>query len=337
MAWVAMAGTAPNCRAQSSPTARTRAEPRTLAVRTDLVRVDVSVLDRHGKFVAGLRRTDFRVLDDSVPQPTVFFAPVEAPARVLVMLETSPAVYLIHDQHLAAALALLQGLEPADQVALVTYSDQPREVLPFTADKTELLQAVNSLQYSLGMGQLNFYDALSSVVDRLGRAPGKTAVVLLTTGLDSSSVSRWQPLVRKLRGTDLVIFAVALGGELRGDDSAERKRQTLDAMPQQPELPDSLENLNGFARADRALRLIAQITGGRAYFPRSDKDFVPIYHEIASTLRHQYVLGIAPAHDGKVHALAVQVFPGGAKESDKPSKKSHYRIFAREGYIAPAN
>lgn len=303
----------------------------------DLVRVDVSVLDKHGKFVAGLQRADFRVLDDGVPQPTLFFAPVEASARVLVMLETSPAVYLIHDQHLSAAFALLQELDPADQVALVTYSDQPREVLGFTTNKMELLDAVNSLQYSLGMGQLNFYDALSSVVGGLGPASGKTAVVLLTTGLDSSSISHWQPLVRKLRGTDLVIFAVALGGELRGDDSAKRKRQTPNAALQKPEVPDSLDSLNGFARADRALRLLAQITGGRAYFPRSDKDFVPIYREIASTLRHQYVLGIAPAHDGKLHALTVEIFPGGAADLGKPPEKSHYRIFARERYIAPAN
>jgi len=318
-------------------------EPRALAARTDLVRVDVSVLDKHGKFVAGLTRNDFRVLDDGVAQPVVFFTPVEAPARVLVMLETSPAVYLIHDQHLAAAFALLQGLDPADQVALVTYSDRPREVLGFTTNKTELLQALDSLQYSIGMGQLNFYDALSSVVDGLGAASGKTAVVLLTTGLDSSAAPHWRALVRQLRGTDLVIFPVALGGDLRGDQSAKRKKKkrhaeaAVNAAPQELEAADSLDQLQGFARADRALRLLAQITGGRTYFPQSDKDFVPIYREIAATLRHQYVLGIAPAHDGKFHALTVEVDPGGAAHSSKSRKKFRYRTYAREGYVAPGN
>ncbi|MGH9718420.1 MAG: VWA domain-containing protein [Candidatus Acidiferrales bacterium] len=324
------------CRAQA---ARALIEPRALAARTDLVRVDVSVLDKHGKFASGLDRNDFRVLDDGVERPIVFFTPVEAPARVQVMIETSPAVYLIHDQHLAAAFALLQGLDSTDQVALVTYSDRPREVVGFTTNKSELLQALNSLQYSIGMGELNFYDALSSVVEGLGPAAGKTAVVLLTTGLDSSQVSNWQPLVRKLRGTDIVIFSVALGGDLRGDESAKskRKKHAANAGSQAPEAADALGHLQGFARADRALRLLARITGGRAYFPQSDKEFVPIYQEIAAALRHQYVLGVAPAHDGKFHSLAVEVFPDGTANSKQPPKKSRYRVFAREGYIAPAN
>ncbi len=314
-------------------------EPQALAARTDLVRVDVSVLEKHGKFAEGLARGNFRVLDDGIERPIVFFAPVEAPARVLVMIETSPAVYLIHDQHLAAAFALLQGLDPADQVALVTYSDKPREILGFTPNKTQLLQALNSLQFTIGMGQLNFYDALSSVLDGLAPAEGKTAVVLLTTGLDSSPVSHWQPLVRRLRGTDVVIFSVALGGDLRGDQGkqAKRKKQERHAEPGEMRTPDSLDHLDGFARADRALRLLAQITGGRAYFPESDKEFVPIYHEIAAALRHQYVLGIAPAHDGEFHSLTVEVFPGGAGHLKKPPKKARYRVFAREGYIAPSN
>jgi Ca-activated chloride channel homolog len=304
-----------------------------------LVRLDVSVLDKHGNFAGGLTRGDFRVLDDGVERPVSFFAPVEAPARVLVMIETGPAVYLIHQEHLAAAYALLQGLDPADEVGLVTYSDVPRTLLSFTTNKSACLNALNSLQYMVGMGNLNFYDSLSAVVDGLAPDQGKTAVVLLTTGLDSSAVSHWQPLVQKLRGTDVVIFSVALGGALRGEENekSRRKKHPSDAGSDSQQESDSLGPLTGFPRADRALQLLAKITGGREYVPKSDRDFVPIYQEIAAALRHQYVLGISPAHDGKFHALTVQVVPGGAERSKKLPKKPRYRIFAREGYIAPAN
>jgi Ca-activated chloride channel homolog len=313
-------------------------ETQPLGARTDLVRLDVSILDKHRDFVAGLTKEDFRVFDDGVEQPILSFAPVEAPARVLVMLETSPAVYLIHDEHLAAAYALLQGLDPADQVALVTYSDVPRKVLDFTTNKAEFLGTLDSLQYMIGMDQLNFYDSLSAVIDSFPPAEGKSAIVLLTTGIDASPASHWAPLVRRLRGTDVVIFSVALGGVLRGDSGKpKRKKREKHAKPDDVEASDSLGQLTGFPRADRALKLVAQITGGRAYFPQWDKDFTPIYSEIAAALRHQYVLGIAPARDGKFHELTVQIVPGGVASKKKRTKKAAYRIFARQGYIAPAN
>lgn len=313
-------------------------EPQPLGARTDLVRLDVSVLDKRGNFAAGLTQNDFRVFDNGVERPIAFFAPVEAPARVLVLIETSPAVYLIHDEHLAAAYALMHGLDPADQVALVTYSDVPRKVLDFTTDKSEFLAALNSLEYMIGMGQLDFYDSLSAVVDNFPSAEGKSAIVLLTTGIDSSPGSRWEPLVWKLRGADVVIFPVALGGVLREDAvKPKRKKHPKQVQPDDTQASDSLGQLTGFARADRALNLLAQITGGRAYFPQSDKEFAPIYSEIAAALRHQYVLGIAPARDGKFHALSVQVVLGGVANARKQSKKPTYRILARQGYVAPAN
>ena len=59
---------------------------------------------------AGSRKPSFRVIDSGASQPIAFFAPVEAPAEVLVMMETSPAVYLVHNEHLVAAYALLGGM-----------------------------------------------------------------------------------------------------------------------------------------------------------------------------------------------------------------------------------
>jgi Ca-activated chloride channel homolog len=330
----ALAFSASVCRAQKPAEPLV---PQPLEARTDIVRVDVGVLNKRGDFAEGLERSNFRILDDGAERPIVFFAPVEAPARVLVMMETSPAVYLIHDEHLAAAYALLQGLDPADQVALVTYSQGPREILGFTTDKSALLDALNTLQYTIGSGDLNFYDSLSAVLDGLAPAEGKTAIVLLSTGLDSSPSSRWEPLVEKLRGTDVVIFPVALGGTLRGDENSKTKSKKRAPHPprEAAQTPESPGHLNAFARADRALISLGQITGGRVYFPQSDNDFAPIYRQIAAALRHQYVLGIAPAHDGKFHALSVEVLAGRGQAANEPPKKSPYRIFAREGYTAP--
>jgi VWFA-related protein len=323
----------PACRAQEfTPPAQSP-----LRTSAEIVKVDVSVLDKRGDFVGGLLQNQFRVLDRGAEQPIVAFAPVEAPAQVLVMIETSPAVYLIHNEHLVAAYALLDGLAADDQVALVNYDESPRALLAFTPEKSALLAALGKLQYTIGMGELNFYDSLSAVLDWLAPVAGKRALVLLTTGLDSSPPARWDALVRNLRGSDVVIFPAALGGSLRGDTNKKSKAKKSVPQSDTEESGTSREagGATGFARADAALRSLATMTGGRAYFPASDKDFVPIYHEIASALRHQYVLGIVPAHDGQFHALAVEVLGKNGQPEKHQPKKAAYRVLAREGYLAP--
>ena len=302
---------------------------------TEIVKIDVSVLDRQGKFVAGLPQNRFRVLDNGTEQPTMFFAPIEAPAQVLVMLETSPAVYLIHAEHLTAAYSLLDGLAADDEVALVSYSQSPQAILAFTPDKSALAAALGQVQYTLGMGDLNFYDSVSTVLDWIAPLHGKKAIVLLTTGLDSSPPERWDALAQKLKKDDTVIFAVALGGSLRHPPSTKKKKSKAAPKPDETE---GQANPVTFAKADTALLSLAKITGGHAYFPESPNDFVTIYREIASSLRHQYVLGIAPQHDGKFHSLTVQVLGANGQpgpDSMKSTKAPEYQIFAREGYLAP--
>ena len=295
-----------------------------LQVTTEMVQIGVSVLGASGDFVSGLQQKNFRVLDAGSERPLVFFAPTDAPAQILVMVETSPAVYLIQNQHIAAAYALFDGLAPDDQVGLVTYDQAPRAVLAFTPDKKALLAALGQIQFSVGMDELNFYDSVSTVLDWIAPVSGKKALVLLTTGLDSSSPARWDALRQKLRARDVVIFPVALGGWLRRPPV---KKKKATAPPK--------DASQVFANADQALKSLAAITGGRAFFPESEKDFAPMYQQIAAALRHQYLLGITPEHDGQFHPLTVQVWDGNGQPFATEGKRATHRIFSREGYLAP--
>lgn len=318
----------------------------------ELVKIDVSVLDRHGDYIAGLTQNDFRVLDNSASAAITYFAPVEAPARVAVIVETSPAVYLIQNQHLAAAYALLQGLRSEDEIALIAYDASPRPLLSFTPDKSALVQALSQLQYSLGSAQLNLFDSVSTSLDWLAPALGKKAIVLLSTGLDSSPPAHWDALVSKLRANDVVIYPVALGGSLRrpakkSKQSKSKGSKNSEAASTDASAADEGENPLSFQKADAALNSLAAITGGQAYFPNSAQDFARIYGEIAAALRHQYVLGITPAHDGRFHSVSVEVLDNAtAASASAPANalaaqpaapaKPGLRIFHRQGYLAPA-
>jgi len=275
---------------------------------------------------------------DGVDIPIVFFTPAEEPARILVLVEVSPAVYLIQTQYLAAAYALLDGLSAGDQVALFTYDSAAHGILSFTADKGMFAQALGTIQYNLGSGQLNFYGSLVQVLDWESSIEGKKAAVLLTTGLDSSQPSLWPELLQKLRATDTVIYPVALGGSLRGYTGKKKSHKKKDQADSEGDSPPSdSSNPLSFAKANVALKSIAEATGGRAYFPASAAEFIPDYREIASALRHQYLLGIAPLHDGKYHAISVELrsAPPGDQKKDK-RRSPAFTIYARSGYLAPA-
>lgn len=307
-------------------------EQHPLEAKTELVKLDVTVLSRAGEFVDGLQERSFRVLDNGVERPIVFFAPVTAPAKIVVILETSPAVYLFQDEHVAAAYSLLEGLAPDDEVALVTYSDVAQSVVPFTTNRAQLLSAIENVQYMIGQASLNLYDSIGAVVDGMAAFPGKKALVLLTTGLDSSAPERWDALTQNLCKADPVIFAVGLGGALKNGEpklknskkSKSRSNSDITADP-----PTQLE------LARNNLITLSTMTGGRAYFPASGNDFANAYREIASAVRHEYVVGIAPQHDGQIHTLSVDVLEPGSRAPKNKHGQPEYSVSARQRYIAP--
>lgn len=317
---------------QNPGTAQENAVQHPLEAKTELVKLDVSVLDSAGNFVGGLTQDKFHVVDNGAERPVIFFAPVEAPARVVVLLETSPAVYLVQDEHVAAAYMLLNGLAQNDEVALVTYAETPRQLVPFTTNKDMLMSALAGNQYMMGMANLNLYDSAAAVVDGIAPMPGKKAIVLLSTGLDTSDQRHFDALVQKLRSQDIVLFAVGLGGSLKQQPDPKVK-----GAKKQKQLNDNPGEPSTLEKARMALQQLAQITGGGAYFPGSGPDFAAAYQEIAAAVRHEYVIGIAPEHDGQLHKLTVSVArPADAGAKHKSHDHPEYHVSAREGYVAPS-
>lgn len=296
--------------------------PPGISVRVDLVRISVTVSDSRGNFIRRLAREDFRVLDQGVAQPIAYFAATEEPARILLLLEASPAVYLISQQHLFAAALLLDGLGPDDQVALATYSNASTLRADFSTNKNALRALLARPQFSLGSGELKLYDALAAALVWLGSGPGKKSIVLLSTGLDSGPLARWESLLPYLHTTDVTIYSVGLGGTLRHAGSPEGRKEKKKTT-----LLD-VDAAEAFARADKVLAEVALLTGGRSFFPRRAEEFPAIYRQIATALRHQYSLGFnSDASGGAYRKIEIQLTgksPAGSRN-----------IYARKGYILP--
>lgn len=315
-----------------------------IRVQVDVVNVAVTVTDARGIFVKGLTRESFRILDDGAAQPITGFAPVEAPAQILLLVETSPAVYLIHRQHLEAAHALLGGLAADDRVALATYADRYAPLLGFSAEKVTLARTLQGLRYTLGMADLNLLASLTAALHSIEPMEGRKAIVLLSTGLDPAGGAKWEAFVQRLVETDVVIFPVALGGELRvpAKEKDKKKKQRGkngregDQVDVQRTMPSPEDVAVSFAEADRRLKEMAELTGGQAFFPRAATEFPAIYLALAAQLRNQYSLAFKlPSHDGKLHRIEVQVVNADGTPIVARDGRPLYTVRSRRSYRAP--
>jgi len=308
--------------------------PPTIRVEVNRVSVGAIVTDSGGKFIEGLQRDNFHLLDDGVEQSITDFAAVDEPANVLVLIEAGPAVYLMEGSHLSAIYGLLQGLSAGDRVALVRYAQQPLAIADFTADKRATADAIQRLQFNLGFGELNLSSSLDTVCDWLEKTSSKKSIVLLSTGLDTSAPAAAANLPQRLRVGDIRIFAVSLAGEMRTPAASTGKKKKA--------RPTNAENAAAqqFAAADAVLKRMAEASGGSSYFPTNAKEFADAYAEIARDIRHEYNLGFVPAHDdGRVHTLGIRVTPEPANSpgaSPAPDNNANaFRIYHRQAYVAP--
>lgn len=300
---------------------------KTQAIRVSVERVNVGVIvtDAAGHFVEGLRREDFHILDNGVEQPLTDFASVEEPAQVLLLIEAGPAVYLLEGGHVQAALGMLDGLSPGDRVAVVKYADAPQALLDFTTDKQAAVWAFGHLRFNLGFGSLNLSASVSKVLEWLTNVQGKKSIVLMSTGVDTSSAIEWDKVMQQLRISDVRLLAVSLTGALQSPPPVSKKKS--------PPIPPS-QAAQQFEQANQLLKQMADSTEGRAYFPMNEKEFNAAYAEIAQLVRHEYSLAFAPpARDGTVHSIEVLV--DAAKNSNPNGPVPAYRVDHRRAYLAP--
>ena len=288
----------------------------TIRVNVDRVDVGVIVSDLHGRFVEGLHREDFRILDNGVEQPLTDFADVQQPAQVLLLIEAGPAVYLLESGHLQAAHALLDGLSPDDRVAVVQYAEAPQALLPFTTQKQTAADALDQVRFNLGFASLNLSLSVAKVLEWLTPVQGKKSIVLLSTGLDTSPAKDAAAALQQLQTGDVLLMAVSLTGGLENPQPADKKKKAT---------TKSVQTSEQFAQANQLLRSMAESTGGRAYFPSNTNEMKAAFAEIAQIACHEYSLAYSPpTHDGQIHKIAVLVSGPGC------------RVNHRQAYRAPA-
>jgi VWFA-related protein len=290
----------------------------TLSTQANLVDIDVLVTDKDGQPITGLSKSNFKVMDDGVPQTVTNFSTAEAPLTVTMLIEFSDKWWGYLYLALEDAYQFLNFMEPKDWVAVVDFDLEPHILQDFTHDRYQVRSALDSMRMP-GFGETNLYDALSFTIDRMKNVGGRKAILAICTGIDTFSKLNYGEMLKIAKGSNTPIYPVSIleWVAIRYGDSM-----------------DSLQAMN-------ALNSIARFSGGEAFFPRFEGALPGIYQQIAGQLRRQYSLGFIPTDstkNGKYHKLDVQVVDAQGNPlviTNKKGKKIKYRVVARQGYYAP--
>src|SRR5690349_10371602 len=136
-----------------------------ISVQSPLVLVDVLVTDEDGNVLPGLKRGNFRILDDGKPQVITSFGPTEDPITIVMLLEYSGAAYDYFAYKGAYwSSGFLDHLGEKDWVALITYDMKPTIQVDFTRNRAEVQDALSTLSYP-GFSEANLFDALIDTLD----------------------------------------------------------------------------------------------------------------------------------------------------------------------------
>src|SRR5215510_2693915 len=154
-------------------------------INTNLVTVPVSVMDRSGKYIVGLRQEDFEIYEDGVKQDLCNFESIEKPFTVALLLDISDSVGFRIGDIQAAAIAFVDQLRQDDRVMVVSFDSQVRILSEPTTNHELVREAIRQTQMG---GGTRVYDAVDFVLNqRLKQIRGRKAAILFTDGIDTGS------------------------------------------------------------------------------------------------------------------------------------------------------
>jgi len=295
------------------------------------VQVDVSVLDKNGRFIPNIPRGNFRVLEDGVPQPISGYTLGEAPMTVCMVIEFSNLFQQYWSngwyETLQASYGFLETLKPDDYVAIVAYDLRPEILSDFSTDKRKAQEAMQRLRIA-AYSESNLYDALTDTAERMSEIEGRKAIVLIASGMDTFSKLTFDQTRKKIQQAGVPIYGIGI---------MQAMREFYDARG----MMGSIQRLD-FLQADNQMRTFAKESGGQSFFPRFFGEFPNIYRDIHQALRNQYALTYQStnlAKDGKFRKITVQLVNPATNEPlrivDEKGKPMKYSVVAKNGYNAP--
>ncbi len=252
--------------------------------KTQVVTLNVSVIDRENRPITGLQKADFTLFEDKVNQPIEYFSTVDTPVSIGIIFDASGSMEAKLTKAREALNAFVQTSHPEDDYFLVAFNRQARLIADF-ADGDEVLRKMVTIKAE---GDTALYDAVFLGLEKLKDARHKRrALIVITDGQDNCSRYNLRELSKNIKENDAIIYCFSIA-ELQGGNCGQLCQMY----------------------AHRTLEELARVTGGEAFFPASLAELERATTQIALELRQQYSIGYLPTrtdHDGKWRKISLKV------------------------------
>ncbi len=300
-----------------------------ITVSAQLVSIDAVVTDSDGNFLTGLKKENFRVLEDGKPQIISDFSPVgDAPITIVILLEFRANMSTYNYAAYIAthwAPEFLRNVKKNDWIALMDFDLKTRVDKDFTQNSFEILDELRQMQVPL-YSEACLFDAVVETLDRLSDVHGKKAILLIASGRDTFSKHTLDQTLKIVRQSDVSIYGLCVTQNVLDENINGRS-------------PGGVGNINT-EQAFNQFRAFSDLTGGQAWNPNFSGEVPNIMRTIATSLRNQYGLGYNPGPgslDGKFHKIKVEVVNADGSPyvfTDAKGKKKKLVVYARQGYTA---
>lgn len=244
----------------------------TFKASSELVVMHVSVRDRGGRYITGLTRDAFTVIDDGRPQTLEMFSADEVPASVGFLIDNSNSMRPNRDRVIASSVAFLEHSHPQDEIFALTFNETVRHAWgPHVISEMEpnaFRVAMSDAIVARGMTAI--YDGIVAGLTRLEHARHtRQVLVLVSDGGDNASQAKLDDVIARVHDSDATVYSVALVDPLIRDGSN-----------------------------TKLLKRLARATGGEFYEPHKVEEVSQAFQRIAKDIRNAYTIAYTPTKGG---------------------------------------
>jgi Ca-activated chloride channel homolog len=298
-------------------------------VETSLTNIFFTAADKHKRFVGHLKQEDIRILEDGKPQEIFTFQQnIDLPLSTAILIDRSRSEErTLPDEKIAARAFLEAVMRPGrDEASIVSFTGEVTLEQGFTGNLDRLRRAIDRVEFVPPSGYIGggvvvggtppisgqnqvlagstaIWDAVWATSNELlsdAAEESRRAIILLTDGEDTISQVKMHEAIERAQKADALIYTIGIG--------------------------DSYN----FGVNEGALRKISEQTGGRAYFPHSERELREAFAQIQRDLREQYLIAYSPsnkAHDGTYRRIQIELV-------NPELRKQNLKLTYRTGYFA---